>query len=208
MNERECPYCAMMIGATEKKCPHCQEILDRSAAAPHVKWVGNLAVFAPEASFSMSRCAICGGTENVQPWRKKYYYTPMILILIAVFVCLILAVILCLFIQKQGIVNLPRCGSCRKRTIWTNVGIALTLIVGIVAFPTIGWMIGEATGTPDGVGWGIGIGVLVWVFALIGAVIASSRVNVTCRKIDDTGITLKFPRPEVTRSVLSSGEEA
>lgn len=203
---KECPYCATQIPTSAAKCPNCREWLDKNAAArarpgPSIRWDGDKVLFPKGASATPRQCLICGGEDAVKPWRKQFVYTPP-WVYIVVIAALLPGAILAMIVQKRDTLTLSRCGPCRRRMIlmatlgWT-IG-----VIGLFAFPIIGGVLGEMIDKHDGQFAGIMIGLGLWFAFLIFLAIWHTVRGVSCKLIDERSVTLKFPKPDITRRVL------
>lgn len=207
-----CPVCGETIQRSAKKCKHCREWLDPAmrarasggaSQARQIQIRGQDVLFPPGAQAPDSPCLICGGEENIRLWEKTFSYTPP-WAYITLLLGLLPGAIICSILTKRSARTLPRCGKCRGSMILFNLIGWLVGLGGLFVFPFLGAFVGGAIDKRDGSGTGIVLGFLVWFLAIIVIVVWSSFfARPSCKLIDDDGVLLRFPKPDVTRRILT-----
>jgi hypothetical protein len=212
---RACPMCGEEILVAARKCRWCNEWVserDRASGGParpaHATDDRSLVV--PNgARIPGDVCAMCGGRERVDRWKKTFVYTPS-----WVYFFLVLGPIPCAIaatlVQKKAPLSVPECAACRGARWRANLIGGLGIGLGaLIAFPFAGGFIGDKIDPRSGAGIGILIGFCAWFVAFIlVAVLWIGRTRPKCKLITDAGeATLQYPLPNGLRALFAAGAD-
>ena len=196
-----CPYCAEEIAEAAKRCKWCDSWLSGRGPGDAITWVGQDLIVRGGMSLAAEQCLLCGGGAGVQRWSKRFTYTPP-WVYFGLLLGLLPAAILSAIATKRETLELSRCAACKSSMTWKAVFGWVFGLGGLFGFPILGSVIGSMVEKKDGAGMGVAFGFLAWLVALIVIAIANSMNAIKCRLIADGNVTLKFPRPEITQSVI------
>lgn len=206
--EIDCEYCGERILAKAKKCPHCRSWLDASAKpGPKRRWSGDVLSIPIGNSLPPGDCCMCGDAGGVLKKKNFVYVPPMAYI--GILAGPIGLAVVTTILQKKQSLYIPLCVSCGRRWTGFQVFFISFILIGMIACPVLGAMLGKAMSPRNGVGFGIVLGLIGWIVGIFMVKYMGVNQNqAIVQSIDDDFVRLKFPDPRVSREVLPNESDS
>lgn len=219
---KPCIYCGQSIKESALKCRHCGSWLDgrpqerggagrgpgsRAAGGGRAVWDGKKLTFPKTFPFPRDRCLMCGtDARPILRWKKNWIWaSPLVWLAIFLPGSVLTAAVIYLVIRKMAELELFECVPCRSRRRIATIGGTLAIVGGLFGLPILFSVVGDQIDPRNGGGIGALAGIGAWIVTAIVVHLAwISRSTPSCKKIDDTSVTLQFPDPELTRRALSA----
>ncbi|MDF1661998.1 MAG: hypothetical protein P1V97_09515 [Planctomycetota bacterium] len=200
--EIDCEFCGERVLAKAKKCPHCRSWLDASAKpGPKRKWSGDVLAIPRDTALPPGECCMCADS-GASLKKKNFVFVPQVAYVGILAGPIGLAVATTILQQKQTL-HMPLCQGCGRKWTGAQVFFISFILIGMIAFPVIGAMLGSAMSPRKGALFGVFLGIALWIVGIFAVkyLVVNNNQGIV-QSIDDDFVRLKFPNPKVTRAAL------
>ncbi|MCE9583465.1 MAG: hypothetical protein K8T20_13345 [Planctomycetes bacterium] len=210
-----CSSCGKKIGLPFKppggqaECPYCFAVTPVVEAGPRalgpiaITWIGDQLRFPRGSNFPRSPCGMCGSAEVVTEKRKTFAWAPST-VWLGWFLFGPLGMFILYIVQRQvQEIRVPVCRPCADKWRASEIGYPLVSFGGFALLVLLIAGIASRNVGGAGVATVILLAIVSWITA---CVVLWHRwvlkTRIASAKVDEAGLTLRHPRPEVMRELI------